>query len=196
MNGLSDKFDIASRSYNRALRWDDMDTAVAFLPPESVPGFLAERETTEDVIKIVDYDRVRVQVDQKHAQGFVRVMLQWHYDDSLTVETCMIDQIWQYHSGDWTLVEEWQIKGSPLFFFADYDEEDPEAPHPYLPGLESFRETRMIGLSDAEKRKKIREAKRSARKSAEDAATDERAAQVPLARENTSFDTPVMSQAR
>ena len=80
--------------------------------------------------------------------------------------------------------------------FADYDEEDPEAPHPYLPGLESFRETRMIGLSDAEKRKKIREAKRSARKSAEDAATDERAAQVPLARENTSFDTPVMSQAR
>ena len=75
MNGLSDKFDIASRSYNRALRWDDMDTAVAYLPPESVHGFLAEREIGEDVIKIVDYDRVRVQVDQKHAQGFVRVML-------------------------------------------------------------------------------------------------------------------------
>lgn len=199
MNGLSDKFDIASRSYNRALRWDDTDSAVAYLPPESVHGFLAERDTTDDVVKIVDYDRVRVQVDQKRAQGFVRVMLQWHYDDSLTVETCIVEQIWQYHAGDWILVEEWQIKGTPLFFFAEYDEDDPQAPHPYLPGLESFRETRMIGLSDAEKRKRIREAKRSARESLPPADGDreeEEPSQLPVASGGTSLGTPATSQVR
>lgn len=199
MNGLSDKFDIASRSYNRALRWDDLDSAMTYLPPESVAGFLAERDVTGDSIKIVDYDRVRVQVDQKLAQGFVRVMLQWHYDDSVTVETCIVDQVWQYHNGDWTLVEEWQIKGTPLFLFAEYDEDHPDAPHPYLPGLASFRETRMIGLSDTEKRKRIREAKRSAHASASgDLPAEDGMPENPAPAEigDASFDTPIASQGR
>ena len=161
MSGLNDKFDIASRSYNRAVRWGDVDKAMAYLPPESVPGFLAEREDADEEINIVDYERLRVSVDPTEAEGFSRVVVHWHYDDSLVIETSVVDQVWQYYNGAWVLVDEWQVKGEPLFIFAERDEAEPETPHPYLPGLSSFRETRMIGLSDAEKRKRIREAKRA-----------------------------------
>ena len=94
--------------------------------------------------------------------------MRWHYDDSIVVETSVVDQVWQFFDGAWVLVDEWQIKGEPLFLFANREDGETDAPHPYLPGLESFRETRMIGLSDAEKRKKIREAKRAAKEGATD----------------------------
>ena len=174
-SGMQDKFDVASRSYNRAVRWNDLDGAMAYLPSESQPGFLAEREDADDEIQIVDYERVRLSLDPGKAQGSVRVLMRWHYDDSIVVETSVVDQVWQFFDGAWVLVDEWQIKGEPLFLFANREDGETDAPHPYLPGLESFRETRMIGLSDAEKRKKIREAKRAAK----EGATDERAALTP-----------------
>lgn len=174
-SGMQDKFDMASRSYNRAVRWNDLDAAMAYLPSESQPGFLAEREDADDEIEIVDYERVRLSLDPGNAQGSVRVIMRWHYDDSIVVETSVVDQVWQFFDGTWVLVDEWQIKGEPLFLFANREDGETDVPHPYLPGLESFRETRMIGLSDAEKRKKIREAKRAAK----EGASDDRASLTP-----------------
>lgn len=171
-DGLQEKFYDATRGYNRSLRWGDFDRAADYLPPISVDPFLAQHEQVADRLLILDYQLTRLQLDKMTGKAGSRVEVRWHTDDSTIVRTTVVDQQWQFWEGNWYLVDERRARGKPLAIFAELPEDaegnpDPTAPHPYLPGLDGFRDTHEIGMTPKQKRERDRvrrRAKRNARK--------------------------------
>ncbi len=167
-DGMQEKLYDATRGYNRSLRWGDFDRAAEYVPEAAVEAFLEQSEEVEEKLVILDYQLTRLKLDKQTGQAASRVEIQWHTDDRLIVETTMVDQTWQFWEGSWFLVDERRARGKPLAIFAEsaVDEEGeplPDTPHPYLPGLEAFRDAHDIGLSDKEKRVRGRDRRRAKR---------------------------------
>ena len=140
-DGMQDKLRDATSGYNGAIRWGDLDRAAEYLPAESQKAFLARIEKTEDELVIVDYEVTRLDLDKKTGVAASRAEIHWHTDRRLILEVTHIDHLWQFHEGRFVLVDERRAAGKPLGVFAE--SEDIE--HPWLPGLEKYREAHEIG---------------------------------------------------
>jgi len=177
LDGMQEKLYDATRGYNRSLRWSDWDRAAEYLPPESADGFLDSHETVSERLVVIDYEMTRLKLDKNTGRAACRVQIEWHTDDRLIVESTTVDQWWQFYEGGWFLVDERRVAGKPLTIFAerggdeDHSENaddgavaSAEVPHPYLPGLDRFRDSRDIGLSEDEKRARDKARRKAARK--------------------------------
>lgn len=140
-DGMASKLRDTSSAYNRALRWGDIDRAVAHVAPSSRDLFLARHEASEDKLVVVEYEVTRLDLDRERGVATSRAEIIWHTDRDLVVEHTMVDQLWQFHDGRFVLVDERRSGGTPLSIFAEIAEE----PHPYLPGLETYRKQNKIG---------------------------------------------------
>jgi hypothetical protein len=150
-DGMQEKLRDATRAYNGSVRWGDADRAVAWLPVESQQGYLERFEKLEDQLVIVDYQMTRLDLDRTNGIAASRAEIMWHTEDELVVKTTRVDQLWQFHEGQFVLVDERRAGGDTLALFAEAGED----PHPFLPGLEAYRETYEIG-KDNDKRAKRR----------------------------------------
>ncbi len=150
-DGMASKLQDASRDYNRYLRWGDQDRAAAFLPSGSQQAFIEQREALADRLSLVEYEVTRMTLDKQHGTAVSRVELSWHTDRDLVVRKTTLEQTWQWFEGRWILVDERRVGGTPLAGFVE-----PGAPHPYLPGIETFRRTHGIktGEEDAKKHRR------------------------------------------
>jgi hypothetical protein len=140
-DGMQMKLRDATSGYNRYLRWGDIDRAAEFLPPVSRNAFLESHEDVEDDLVIVEYNVTRLQIDKERGTATSRAELKWHTERRLILEETAVDQTWQWHEGNWVLVDERRSKGTPLTIFAERE----ETRHPYLPGLDAYREAHEIG---------------------------------------------------
>ncbi len=140
-DGMASKLRDTSMAYNKALRWGDIDRAVAHVPPQSKDLFLARHEATEDELVVVEYEVTRLDLDRERGVAASRAEIVWHTDRELVVERTQVDQLWQFHDGRFVLVDERRAGGTPLAIFAEVAED----PHPYLPGLEAYRKEHKIG---------------------------------------------------
>lgn len=159
-DGMVDKLYDSTRAYNRSLRWGDWDRAAEHLPAESADAFMEAHQAVEDRLVVIDYEMTRMEVDKLNGIAISQVEISWHTETELIVRTTKVNHLWQWHEGKWVLVDERRDGGKPLAIFAEVDEGQD---HPYLPGLEAFREEKAIGMDDDEKRKRDR-AKRKADK--------------------------------
>jgi hypothetical protein len=160
-DGLSDKFRDATRGYNGALRWGDIDRAAEFLPAASKEAFMNTQDLAREDLVIVEYEMTRLDLDHEHGIAASRALITWHTEKVLIVKHTMVDQLWQFHEGDFVLVDERRADGEPLPIFAEVEED----PHPYLPGLEAFREANEIGKENkGRKRSRRRPARAQARR--------------------------------
>lgn len=148
-DGMQNKLQEASRGYNRNLRWGDFDRAAEYLPASSRSLFMAHHEEISDRLVIVDYQVTRLELNKEKGTAASRAEIVWHTDDMLIVQTTRVDQVWQWHEGNWVLVDEHRSGGKPLSVFAE-----PEDEHPWLPGLEMYREVYEIGEENRHKGKK------------------------------------------
>lgn len=140
-DGMQTKLRDASTEYNRAIRWRDIDRAAEFLPAESQMAFLAKNEELQEELVVVDYELMRLDLDKTTGVAASRAQIWWHTDDSTVIETTAVDQLWQFHEGNFVLVDERRSSGERLSLFPDFVEEE----HPWLPGLADYRKTREIG---------------------------------------------------
>jgi hypothetical protein len=154
-DGMGDKLRDTSSAYNRSLRWGDFDRAAKYLPVDSQQAFLATYEGLEDNLIIVDYEMTRLDLDKETGIAASRAEIVWHRDDSTIIKTTVVDQAWQFHEGQFVLVDERRAGGVPLGAFAELEED----PHPYLPGLEAYRKAHEIGKENQKKRKRRRRGK-------------------------------------
>lgn len=157
-DGMIDKLYDSTRVYNRSLRWGDWDRAAEYLPQASTDAFIESHQAVADRLVVIDYQMTRLEVDKPNGIAASQVEISWHTTDHLVVRTTTVDHVWQWHEGRWVLVDERRSGGKPLAIFADVP---PEEPHPYLPGLEAFREEYAIGLDADEKRKHEREQRKA-----------------------------------
>ena len=156
-DGMASKIRDTSSAYNRALRWGDIDRAVAHVPPQSKDSFLARHEAAEEKLVVVEYEVVRLDLDRERGVAASRAEIVWHTDRELVVERTVVDQLWQFHDGRFVLVDERRAGGTPLAIFAEVAED----PHPYLPGLEAYRKEHKIGEENKyDKKKKRRDRKK------------------------------------
>ncbi|RMG99226.1 MAG: hypothetical protein D6705_03735 [Deltaproteobacteria bacterium] len=146
-DGMASKFQDASRDYNRYLRWGDQDRAAAFLPQESQGAFVEQRQALDERLELVEVEVTRMTLDKQRGMATARVDVSWHTDRELVVRKTTLEQTWQWFEGNWILVDERRVAGVPLAGFAE-----PGAPHPYLPGLDAFRESRHIEADEDAKR--------------------------------------------
>jgi hypothetical protein len=158
-DGMQEKLRDATAAYNRSLRWSDYDRAASHLPAPVQPAFLAHHDEVADQLVIVDYELTRLDLDKQTGIAACRAEISWHTDRRLIVETTAVDQVWQWYQGEFVLVDERRSGGTPLAIFAEPGED----PHPYLPGLETFREANAIGEDEKTQRQRRREARRGAR---------------------------------
>src|SRR5690606_14784204 len=147
-----------------------------YVPPESEDAFLDEHQAVEDELVVLDYRLTRLKIEKQLGIASCRVEVQWHTDRNLVVRDTEVEQVWQWHDGNWVLVDEFRVKGEPLTIFAEKGDEG-LLEHPYLPGLEDYRKTRDIGLTETDKRKRDR-ARRKARKGGADVMTDAERAEM------------------
>jgi hypothetical protein len=157
---MVDKLYDSTRAYNRSLRWGDWDRAAEYIPAESANAFMEAHQAVEDRLVVIDYEMTRMEVDKINGIAISQVEISWHTETELVVRRTTVNHLWQWHEGKWVLVDERRNGGKPLAIFAEVDDGDT---HPYLPGLEAFREENAIGMDDDEKRKRDR-AKRKADK--------------------------------
>lgn len=157
-DGMQEKLRDATSAYNRSLRWSDYDRAASYLPQTAQPAFLAHHDEIGEQLVIVDYELTRLDLDKTTGIAACRAEISWHTDRRLIVETTAVDQLWQWHQGQFVLVDERRSGGTPLAIFAEPEED----PHPYLPGIEVFREAHAIGVDEKTQRKRSREARRRA----------------------------------
>lgn len=158
-DGMASKLRDTSSAYNRALRWGDIDRAVEYVPPQSRDLFLERHEQSEEKLVVVEYEVTRLDLDRERGVAASRAEIVWHTDRELVVERTMVDQLWQFHDGQFILVDERRAGGTPLAIFAEVAED----PHPYLPGLEEFRKNNKIGEKNKyETRAERRKRKKSA----------------------------------
>lgn len=146
-DGMQEKLRDATRGYNGAIRWGDMDRAAAYLPAESQQSFLRRMEQSDDKLVIVDYEVTRLDLDKKAAVAASRAEIQWHTDRRLVVETTFVDHLWQFHEGRFVLVDERRSGGTPLGVFAEAGDLE----HPWLPGLARYREVHELGEDNKKK---------------------------------------------
>jgi hypothetical protein len=159
-DGMLDKLYDSTRSYNRSLRWGDWDRAAEHLPQASANAFIDSHQAIEDRLVVLDYRMTRLEVDKTNGIAASQVEISWHTVDHLVVRTTLVNHLWQWHDGRWVLVDERRSGGRPLTIFAEVSEDQP---HPYLPGLEAFRDEYAIGLEPDEKRKREREQRKADR---------------------------------
>jgi hypothetical protein len=157
-DGMIDKLYDSTRVYNRSLRWGDWDRAAEYLPQASTDAFIDSHQAVEDRLVVIDYQMTRLEVDKPNGVAASQVEISWHTTDHLVVRTTTVDHVWQWHEGRWVLVDERRSGGKPLAIFADVP---PDEPHPYLPGLQAFRDEYAIGLDADEKRKREREQRKA-----------------------------------
>lgn len=155
-DGMQEKLRDATAAYNRSLRWSDYDRAAGYLPAVAQPAFLAHHDEVADRLVIVDYELTRLDLDKTTGIAACRAEISWHTDRRLIVETTAVDQVWQWHQGEFVLVDERRAGGTPLTIFAEPGED----PHPYLPGLEAFRKENAIGEDEKAQRQRRREFRR------------------------------------
>jgi hypothetical protein len=153
-DGMQEKLRDATSAYNRSLRWSDYDRAASYLPPSAQPGFLAHRDEIGEALVIVDYELTRLDLDKESGIAACRAEISWHTDRRLIVETTAVDQLWQWHEGQFVLVDERRSGGTPLAIFAEPE----EGAHPYLPGIEAYRAENSIGVDERTQRKRKRQA--------------------------------------
>jgi len=138
---MNTKLRDTSSAYNRHLRWGDFDRAAEYLPVASREAFLRQHEALADDLVIVDYEMTRLKLDKETGIAASRVEVSWHTERRLIVETTVVDQTWQWHEGNFVLVDEHRSGGKPLAVFAEREENS----HPYLPGLDAYRKAFEIG---------------------------------------------------
>jgi len=159
-DGMVDKLYDSTRAYNRSLRWGDWDRAAEHLPKASANAFMDSHQAVEDRLVVLDFEMSRLEVDKINGVAASQVHISWHTDNNLVVRTTTVNHVWQWHEGQWVLVDERRSGGKPLAIFAEIDDGED---HPYLPGLEAFRDEFAIGLDGDEKRKREREQRKSTR---------------------------------
>jgi hypothetical protein len=155
-DGMQEKLRDATSAYNRSLRWNDYDRAADYLPQTAQPAFLAHHDEIGDALVIVDYELTRLDLDKETGIAASRAEISWHTERRLIVETTAVDQLWQWHEGQFLLVDERRSGGAPLAIFAEPGED----PHPYLPGIEAYRKSYAIGEDDKTKRRRARDSRR------------------------------------
>ena len=151
-DGMQSKFHDTSRAYNRHLRWGDDDRAAEYLPPAARDAFLSLRERVSEHLVVVDYELTRLELDKETGAATSRAVISWHTEDRLIVETTQVDQLWQWHNGNFVLVDERRSGGTPLAIFAEPESGD----HPYLPGLDRYRKAHQIGKENKKRAKKAK----------------------------------------
>lgn len=156
-DGMQEKLRDATRDYNGAIRWGDMDRAAAFLPEESQQAFLQRMEQSAEDLVIVDYEITRLDLDKEAGVAASRAEILWHTDRRLVIETTRVDHLWQFHEGRFVLVDERRSGGTPLGVFA----ENGEGEHPWLPGLEKYRDAHDIGEDNKKAGKRRRDKKKA-----------------------------------
>jgi hypothetical protein len=166
-DGMVDKLYDSTRAYNRSLRWGDWDRAAEHLPAESADAFMEAHQAVEDRLVVIDYEMTRMEVDKLNGIAISQVEISWHTETELIVRTTKVNHLWQWHEGKWVLVDERRDGGKPLAIFAEVDSGQD---HPYLPGLEAFREEKAIGMDDDEKRKRERAQRKADKANKEDPA--------------------------
>jgi hypothetical protein len=159
-DGMIPKLYDSTRSYNRSLRWGDWDRAAEHLPQASADAFIVSHQAFKDRLVVIDYQMTRLEVDKQNGIATSQVEISWHTADHLVVRNTIVDHLWQWYEGRWVLVDERRSGGKPLAIFAEVAEDQP---HPYLPGLEAFRDEYAIGLDADEKRKREREQRKQAK---------------------------------
>lgn len=159
-DGMIEKLYDSTRAYNRSLRWGDWDRAAEYLPQASADAFIESHQAVEDRLVVIDYQMSRLEIDKINGIAASQVEISWHTDDQLVVRTTTVNHLWQWHEGRWVLVDERRSGGKPLAIFAEVQDDQP---HPYLPGLEAYRDEYAIGLDADEKRKREREQRKAAR---------------------------------
>lgn len=159
-DGMIEKLYDSTRAYNRSLRWGDWDRAAEYIPQASANAFMDSHQAVEERLVVIDYQMTRIEVDKANGVAASQVDISWHTDRELVVRTTRVNHIWQWYEGQWVLVDERRSGGKPLAIFAEVGTGED---HPYLPGLDAFREEYAIGLNPDEKRKREREQRKAAR---------------------------------
>ena len=107
----SEKLQEAVYEYNRALRWNNIDTAATYLPVADRPAFLKEHTANDTVVMGADVLAVEPDYDRNVAE--VTVIYEWRAPDGITVNATRIRQLWQYDDDAWRLVSRQEVKGEP-----------------------------------------------------------------------------------
>jgi hypothetical protein len=183
-DGMVDKLYDATRAYNRSLRWGDWDRAAEHLPQASVDAFIDMHQAVEDKLVVLDYQMTRIEVDKIAGIAASQVSISWHTETNLVVRETVVDHLWQWNDGRWVLVDERRSGGKPLAIFAEVEGGE----HPYLPGLEAYRDEYAIGLSPEEKRKREREQRKADKARAKGSYDLDELESMPTRRRPASFN--------
>lgn len=151
-DGMNTKLRDATTGYNRALRWGDIDRAAEYLPAAAQQSFLDRQEKIREKLIVADYEVTRLDLHKETGVAASRATITWHTERSTIIKVTHVDQLWQFHEGDFVLVDERRSGGDPLAIFAEVG----ESPHPYLPGLETYRKAHEIGEENKKKGRRKR----------------------------------------
>ncbi|MCA9771435.1 MAG: hypothetical protein KC466_03445 [Myxococcales bacterium] len=87
----------AVEAYNRAIRWDRIQTASDFVPLDERSGFVETYSAAEGKLRIAEYDIIEIHQDPADDRiATARVKITYYRTPSVTIKTVKQNQEWFY----------------------------------------------------------------------------------------------------
>lgn len=99
----------ANEAFSKSIRWSDLRGLAQRIVPERQAEFFKLTATSEDSLKVTDYETQDVQLGTDSAVVHSRVT--WYREPSVVTRTESMTVLWEAKSGTWLIAS---ILGGPL----------------------------------------------------------------------------------
>jgi len=97
-NKMTWEFEQSSKSYNKMIRWNELDKADAIFPPERLREEFKRKVKVAGGVKVTDFRIKRMECRPERGEATVVLEIDYYREPSVTVKTVEDIQQWEYVS--------------------------------------------------------------------------------------------------
>jgi hypothetical protein len=112
--GPQDKLRHSAFLFNDGLRWGRYQEVLPRIAPEAREHFMELHAEWGDKIQISDIEPVQYVFSEDGKRADVTVQFTWYRVDELVVRSTRTVQRWEQRDGEWTMIGEEHVAGTPF----------------------------------------------------------------------------------
>ena len=112
-----DKIVNLARQFGDDVRWGRIEVASQTVGSARRRTFIERHKSFEGDLEFADFELLDVEVEPKMQKAVSRVDYTWSRKREGLVQKTTTEQNWEFVGGNWVLVKEFRVRGTPLALF-------------------------------------------------------------------------------
>ncbi len=114
LEGSEEKLRESINRFNDGVRWGRTQDALSYVDPQSQDHFIELHKEFGKSIRITEYEVVRADIDLKQHVANIGIAIGWYRIDKMEVHQTLLSQRWEERGGQWLMVAETIVGGTPF----------------------------------------------------------------------------------